>query len=142
MNFSYLEPEVAGGLGDDTVIDHSVSPPQVERLNYEFEVWLGDELLESFPCFIVTERLAAEIKHLNASGIRFADVKITRSPEFEELQPGESLPEFKWLQVFGTPGKDDFGIASDGRLVVSDTVLNRLKLYGLSHCDISDWTKD
>lgn len=136
MKFYYLDPEVAGGFGDDTVINHSVSPPQVEQLNHEFEVWSGDELLENFPCFIATERLANAIQHLNASGVRFADVKITQSPEFEELYPGKVLPEFKWLQVFGTPGEDDFGITKDFRLVVSESILNTLKLYHLSHCGI------
>jgi len=99
-------------------------------------------LLESFPCFIATERLANEIKRLNASGARFADVKITQSPEFEELYPDTTLPEFKWLQVFGNPGQDDFGISKDFRLVVSEPILNTLKSYGLSHCDISDWTAE
>jgi hypothetical protein len=58
------------------------------------------------------------------------------------LYPGKVLPEFKWLQVFGTPGQDDFGISKDYRLVVSERILNTLKLYGLSHCDINAWTKD
>src|SRR5579871_6629670 len=138
MKFYRLEPEVAGGFGDDTVINHSVSPPRVERLDYQFEVWSGDELLESFPCFIASERLSNAIKQLNAPGVRFADVKITQSEEFEELYPGKVLPEFKWLQVFGTPGQDDFGISKDFRLVVSEAILDTLKSYALSHCDISD----
>lgn len=142
MKFYYLEPEVAGGLGDDTVIDRRVSPPRVEQLHYEFDGWSGDELLESFPCFIVTERLANEIRRLNSSGVQFADVKITQSSEFEELHPGQSLPEFEWLQVFGTAGQDDFGISSNGRLVVSEGILNTFKSFGLSHCDIAPWAKD
>ena len=83
MKYYYLEPEVAGGFGPDTIMDHSVSPPRVKRLHYEFDGWSGDQLLESFPCFIVTERLVNEIKRLNASGARFGDAKITQSEEFD-----------------------------------------------------------
>src|SRR3954454_10828086 len=57
-----LEPEVAGQLGDTTMLDTSVHPPVIQRLEYRFDGWLGDDLLESFPCFVVTERLANELK--------------------------------------------------------------------------------
>ena len=139
MKYYYLEPEVAGGFGPDTIMDHSVSPPRVKRLDYEFDGWSGDELLESFPCFIVTDRLANEIQRLNPTGAQFANVKITKSSQFEELHPALPLPEFRWLKVFGTPGTDDFGIAPDNRLVVSERVLKLLKSFPLSHCDITPW---
>src|SRR5262249_3620031 len=122
MKFYCLKPEVAGGIGPGTVMDRSVSPPRVERLHYVFDGWSGDELLTSFPCLIVTERLAKEIERLNASGVRFANVEITRSSQFEELQPDEPLPEFRWLQVFGMPGQDDFGSSKKNRLVVSERI--------------------
>ena len=53
MQYVYIEPEVAGGLGDHTVMDRSVHPPIVSKLHYQMEGWLGDALLESFPVFIV-----------------------------------------------------------------------------------------
>ena len=142
MKFYRLKPEVAGGFGEDIVIDHSVSPPRIDQLHYEFDGWFGDALLTSFPCFIVTERLANELKRSNASGAGFADVKITQSSEFDELFPDVSLPKFLWLKIYGTPGKDDFGISKDNRLVVSEGVLRLLKSAGLSYCDITDWTGD
>jgi len=142
MKFYRLEPEVAGGLEPDTLMDRSVSPPQVKRLNYEFDGWSGDGLLESFPCFIVTESLANEIRHLHPTGIELANVEISKSSQFEELYPAQSLPKFMWLKVSGTPGKDDFGISGDYRLVVSEQALNILKSFGLSHCDIADCTSN
>lgn len=142
MKFYRLEPEVAGGLGPDTVMDRSIAPPRVERLHYEFDGWSGDQLLESFPCFIVTESLAKEIGHMSPTGVELANVKITKSSQFEELYPGKSLPEFRWLKIFGTPGRDDFGISGDYRLVVSERILNLLKRFGLSHCDIADRTSN
>lgn len=142
MKFYRLEPEVAGGLGPDTVMDRSMSPPRIEKLHYVFDGWLDDGLLESFPCFIVTRPLANEIRQTRPTGVELANVEISKSPQFEELFPGKSLPEFRWLKVFGTPGKDDFGISGDYRLVVSERILNLLKRFGLSHCDIVDWTSE
>ena len=36
MKYFYIQPEVAGGLGKNTVMDRSVHPPIVSRLHYEF----------------------------------------------------------------------------------------------------------
>jgi hypothetical protein len=33
------------------VLDHSTHPPTVVHLDYEFHVWLGDELLSTHPCY-------------------------------------------------------------------------------------------
>jgi len=51
------DPEVAGRLGEKTVLIATSHPPITERLNYEFDGWLGDDLLEPFLCYIVTESL-------------------------------------------------------------------------------------
>ncbi|WP_218572243.1 hypothetical protein [Pseudomonas sp. MN1F] len=87
MHF-YAEPEVAGGLGDWTVLDASVHPPIVRSLQYEFDDWRGDQFLESFPCFIVTEVIAAAIKEAGLSGCSFGHVDVKKSDVFEELNPG------------------------------------------------------
>lgn len=117
--FYILAPEVAGGRGDQTLADLSVHPPIVRRLHYEFDGWLGDELLESFPVFIVTERLAQRIQEKNASGVEFEKVIITKSELFRDLQPDLELPPFVWLKPVGKVAHDDFGVSSDHRLVVS-----------------------
>ena len=57
MEYYLIEPEVAGGIGEHSVIDRSSGKMVVRKLHYEFDGWLGDELLESTPCFIVSERL-------------------------------------------------------------------------------------
>ena len=111
-----LEPEVAGGLGEKTVMDTSQFPPLVSSLHYEVDGWLGDELLESFPCFIATETLAKKIKDSGLSGVEILDVFISKSSNFEELHPNTELPSFKWLYVNGDKSKDveDINIVSGG----------------------------
>jgi hypothetical protein len=131
--FFAIEPEVAGGLGVNTVIDRSGGKPVVRQLHYELQGWLGDALLESTPCFVATQALAAEIVQAGLSGAEFDAVEISRSPEFRERDPQRQLPDFVWLKTTGRAGVDDFGLDDDLLLVVSDRALAVLQRAGLSH---------
>jgi hypothetical protein len=133
MTFFYIEPEVAGGLGENTVLDRSTHPPIVSKLHYCFEGWLGDVLLESFPCFIVTEAAKRELQRLGVTGARFDAVEVTKSSEFDELNPGKQLPEFVWLRPEGKPGYDDVATADDGRLVLSARALELFRKLGIAN---------
>jgi hypothetical protein len=137
--FFSLEPEVAGGLGDGTVADTSVHPPVVSHLHYEFEGWLGDELVESFPCYLVTEVLGAAISRAGLSGFSLAHVETSCSPEFTEFQSGITLPAFQWLRISGVAGQSDLGLSSDHLLVVSERALQVIGTHGISNCAISEW---
>jgi hypothetical protein len=124
-----VEPEVAGGWGEATVADRSVNPPLVSKLEYEFHGWLGDDLLRTTPCYIVTERLAIALERSGMTGFSFDDVLITRSEEFEEAEsfrptPRE-LPEFRWLKIHGLAGLDDFGIDNTLRQREKTAILRR-----------------
>ena len=133
MNYYVVEPEVAGGLGENTAMDRTVHPPIVNKLHYKFDGWLGDLLLESFPCFIAEKCVAQQLKVASLTGFDFSDVEITKSEQFKELYPNRQLPEFVWLKVFGKAGVDDFGVSDDSRLVVSERVLSYFKSQGLKN---------
>ncbi len=136
MRYWQLEPEIAGELGEGTVMDTSVHPQIVSMLVYEFSGWLGDCLLESFPAFIITQEAAGEPSEWGATGAVFDEVKIVLGDVFQELYPDRSLPSFFWLKPTGTAGKDDFGLSEGHELVVSDGALDILKGCTLNHCDI------
>ncbi|WP_404333529.1 hypothetical protein AB2M62_10480 [Sphingomonas sp. MMS12-HWE2-04] len=135
MNEYYIiEPEVAGGWGDDTKFTRiSGRPVAIHELHYCFDGWMGDDLLESTPCYIVTEQLAAEIETSKLSGVSFDHVETSKSSQFEELYPDISLPNFIWLKVIGRPSVDDFGLTSDLELVVSKKALGVLERFKISH---------
>ena len=133
MQYYQLEPEVAGGIGEHSVIDRSSGKMVVRKLHYEFDGWGGDELLESTPCFIVSERLAREIERAELTGISFDDVEVTMSDQFKELYPNRQVPKFIWLKVEGVAGRDDFGIAPGLLLVVSKRANDLLKTFGISN---------
>jgi len=123
-SFYALKPEVAGGLGPTTIIANlpqlesgEATVPEVTQLEYRFDGWLGDELLASTPCFIVTSNLAASIQEAGLTGTRFERVKITTSEAWEQfrqmspLYSGE-LPPFERLIPLGT-----VGFLTDGKIV-------------------------
>lgn len=136
MNYFYVDPEVAGGLGTNTVLDRQVLPPSVTQLHYNFDGWLGDALVQSFPCFVATTKVREGLESIGATGVAFADLEVTASEEFRELYPGRILPRFFWLKVSGSPACDDFGIDTTHRLVVSDRALQVLREAGIDHAEI------
>jgi hypothetical protein len=139
MNYYTVEPEAAGGWGENTVLaDGTVHPPRVSRLHYRFDGWLGDVVLESFPCYIVTEEARRNIEDIRATGVRFDQVETTTSEEFDKTHPGLRLPRFLWMKIDGQAGKDDFGVAPapDFRLVVSQRILDVLNHLGIAHASI------
>ena len=138
MRCFYLEPEVAGGFGEGTILDRSVHPPVVQKLHYKFDGWLGDVLLETFPCFIMTAAAADELKSQNIRGVEFDNVEISTSKEFDELFPNLQLPEFVWLKPNGIADQnDDVSVARDGRLIVSEKALKWLRELGIGHAIIT-----
>lgn len=137
--YFYIEPEVSGGFGDKTVVDTSVHPPRVSKLHYQFDGWLGDDLLETYPCHIVSESLAKEIESAELTGYMFDDVEISKSEQFEDLYPGKELPKFYWLKVSGIAGKDDFGISEDYRLTISEKALEALNKRKVVEADLEEF---
>jgi len=153
VKYYYIEPEIAGGLGEQTAIERDFHPPVVKKLNYEFDLWPEDALIESFPCWIVTASAMHQIEVNGLTGTEFADVKTTLSEELKLQHPNRKLPEFVWLKVVGTPGRDDFGVAKGSkitgsgapgsdrhfRLVISQHALDLLRKLGISHAEIEDF---
>lgn len=77
-----LELDVAGSPGPGTQWGDSAA--EIRRLNYEFDGWLGDDLVTSTPVTIVTTRVRDAIAAAGPTGAEFADVLVTRSEQFED----------------------------------------------------------
>jgi hypothetical protein len=139
MKFYFIEPEVAGGLGENTVMGSSIHPPSVNKLHYHFDGWLGDVLLESFPCFIVTDCAKQKLQEAEFTGSIFDEVEVTTSEQFQALHSHQQLPKFVWLKIHGIPGQDDFGIASDGRLVISERAYLVFQKLGIDQAFVTEY---
>jgi hypothetical protein len=138
--FFLLKPEVAGGWGPNTKAHRKAHPPVVTHLHYEFEGWLGDDLLTTFPEFIVTERLAAALETSGMTGFRLAGVEISAGGMWEQLHESRPLPPCRWLKVTSPAGKSDFGRTELAELVVSKQALDFLRGFSLKGCGVRPWT--
>lgn len=169
-----LEPEVAGGWGPSTVVanrrqleEGSETVPEVAFLEYRFDGWLGDGLLTSWPCFVVTEELAEALVRADMSGFRFESMAVTTSDVWEQFAPTPELPRFRRLvpegqvtirngnSVISWSGHDicwgtRFDFIKPERvtqildmpgpycLVATDRCLDILKQHHIEHCDIAE----
>lgn len=133
-----LSPEVAGQLGENTVFDYSATPAIVKKLHYEFDGWLGDDLLESTPCFICSDRLSNILKDYELSGYQLDTCEISKSDLFSDLYPEKELPIFYWLKIVGQD-EDDFKLSSNGSLIVSEEVLHVFQKVNINHCDVDEY---
>lgn len=88
---------------------------------------------------MVTDRCRRALEQSTLTGVGFEEVKVSKTAQFDELYPGRPLPLFWWLQVAGEACRDDFGLARNGRLVVSEAALQLLKTLNLAHCDMSEY---
>ena len=76
MEMFRLKPEVAGEIGENSKIKYERGIiNEVEFLHYEFTGWLGDEILTSHPCFIVSEDIVEDNVELVVSYIALEILK-------------------------------------------------------------------
>jgi putative NADH-flavin reductase len=108
-------------------------------MHYEFEGWLGDDLLTTFPEFVVTERLATALERSSLSGFRLADIEISAGDMWEQLYGDRALPKCRWLKVTGQAGATDLGLTELAHLVVSQPALELLRGFSLKACEVSPW---
>lgn len=137
--FYLLKPEVAGGWGPNTEAQRHTHPPIVTRLHYEFEGWSGDDLLTTFPEFIVTEHLARALVQSGLTGFRLTAVETTAGGMWLQMHEGRPLPPCRWLKITAPAGRADFGRTNLADLVVSQSALDFLGSFTLTNCQISPW---
>lgn len=133
-----ISPEVPGRLGNRTILDRSTFPPKVDQLYFMFDGWLGDGIVESFPCFLVTKILSNALAENGLSGYQLADVVIEVSPEFMELYPTRTLPSFVRLVPVGRAGEDDFSLDFSNTLLVSKRAYLVLAQHGLANAEVEE----
>lgn len=157
MKLFMLEPEVAGEMGSNTVYDNydevrdNGAYPKISYLHFVFLGWLGDDILESTPCFIVTEKLMERIKESKLSGCKFEKIEISLSDEFNEMYPGRKIPNFVRIIPTGNIKienntytdwtGEDFNLSDKLYLVVSQKALDIIKDFNMDNCDVYELNK-
>lgn len=158
MILYFLEPEVSGGHGEyttygteDDIATEGISG-KVKYLHYEFEGWLGDDLLESTPAFIVSSILKTELVNSDFIDYKLEECLITTSDEFKEMYPNKEIPAFSRfiplgkIEVEGENFKNwsghHFCLSPKGELVVTQEALDFLKRVSIDNCCITLLTKE
>ena len=138
--FYRLRPEVPGGLGTRTQLDPATHPPTVTQLHFEFAGWDGDDLVESFPCYLISESLASALQVANLDGFGCKEVEVTLAPQFVAFFPeaASSLPQWVWLVPTGAPWHSDVWLDERAQLHGSDKFIDIVNRFNISHCEISE----
>ncbi|MBH0156687.1 hypothetical protein IHV10_09940 [Fictibacillus sp. 5RED26] len=157
MKLFFLEPEVSGGHGEKTVYgtEQDIAKKgvngKVEFLHYEFEGWLGDDILESTPAFIISYTLEAALEKSEFEDYELEKCLITTSDEFKELYPDRELPAFSRFIPLGTIEVEGehfknwsghhFCLSSKGELIVTQKALDFFGKFSIDNCDITTLTQ-
>jgi len=158
--FYALDPEVPGGMGVRTVITNRAELgagasgiPQVAVLELVLDGWMGDDLLQTYPCYVVTAQLAAAIGAAGLSGAVFEEVLVSASEQYTMVQAAGRLPtEMPLLGRLVPTGEavsdgqavkawsgDDFCFCAATRtLIVSDRAFALLSRHQIRHCDATE----
>ncbi len=143
-----LEPEVAGGKGRNTLYDKE---KKVIFLEYEFYGWLGDELLEATPCFVISDELAKDIQKSDLTGYKLQDIEVSINEQFYDIYPNADQPPFGMQLIplgkviineenthYEKWSEHDFCFSNTSCLVVTERALNILKKHKMNYCEITE----
>lgn len=128
--YKIIQPEVIVGLGDKTVFAETAPPLKtVTKLHIELEDWLGDDLMECHPCYMVTEHLKDKLAQSDVTGYAIEPMLLTKNEYFSNnYRLEKKLPQFYWLKILGTADKgDDMYIGVGKALFASDRLLDFLQ---------------
>jgi hypothetical protein len=131
MQYYYLQPALPGETGRNTVFDNSVHPPIIHKLEYVLDDIPEDVLFTSWPAYVISEEAKQALIKSGFTGMSFDEVEISKSYIYEENHGSKSPGKFSMLRIEGEAGRDDFGIGSEWRLVISERALDLLDNLGL-----------
>jgi hypothetical protein len=133
---SVLEPLVAGQLGDGTLLDASTHPPLVSRVQYVLDAPTSDDLIESFPVFLVSEALGSALMEAALEGIGFDEAETVPSDEYVATYGSVPHKRYRWLKV--EPSQvGDCWLDENYRLVVSDRMYAVIEQHEVGGCDVT-----
>lgn len=129
--YQRFEAEVAGGLGPGVDHDPSREPRLVGPLHYEFDGWLGDDIVTTSGYWIVSAPLADALRASTLSGFELAEVVVTTEQQFGALPLPRPFPE-RWERLVPTGSRaagDDLVLEDRVDLLVSDAALALLQEF-------------
>ena len=133
MKYIKIEPEVIVGLGDRSDIDFSSKFAKINHLHISLEDWLGDDLVECYPAFFVTNDLKIGMEKEHFTGFEIKSFELTFDEGYEDNSTIDIKPNFWWLEVTYQKG-DDIYIDENKVLNVTESLYQFLQKYNLKQC--------
>ena len=129
-----LEPLVAGQLGERTELDSSTHPPGVRYVDYVLDLPTEEDLIESFPVFLVSEELAGALTAANLTGFRLEDAEVRKSDQYALWRGDLPHKRYRWLR-FDSSGAADCWLDERHRLCVSNRMYAVISSHRIDGCD-------
>ena len=131
-----MEPHVAGELGEATELDPSAHPPIVTAVEYVLDAPGSDDLIESFPVFLVSATLAERLDTAGLGGFVLEDASVRPSAEYLAIHGDVPHGEYRWLRLQDRGSTADAWLDDGQRLCVSDRTMDVLRPYRLARCSV------
>ena len=131
-----LEPHVAGELGEATELNPSAHPPIVTIVEYVLDAPDPDDLIESFPVFLVSAPLAERLDAAGLTGFGLEDAVVRPSADYVAVYGDVAHSEYRWMRLQDYGSTADAWLDGDHRLCVSDRMIDVLGPYRLARCII------
>lgn len=136
MKYFLIEADVPGWVRNSRQDLDNLS--ELSVIHYTFDCWPDDDIAESNPVYIISEKLSKAIVSAGMTGFILKGCESSKGEQFEIASPGRGdLPPYLWLDVTGTAGVDDFGISENLTLVVSQRVMSILDNFCMKMANIS-----
>ncbi|MDA0167586.1 hypothetical protein OJ998_00690 [Solirubrobacter taibaiensis] len=131
-----LQPLVGGELGQDVEFDHATHPPVIDRVQYVLDYPTSEDLMESFPAFIVSEALAERFVAAGLRGFTLAEAEVLPGDNYLALYGDVPHKTYRWLQIAPRMPDADVWLGDDLQLCVSDRAMAVLETADLAGCDV------
>ena len=146
IKYYVISPEVPGGIGEKSILEYNDGiVSRIVHLNFEFDDWLGDDVITTHPFLLVSLPLLATINENNLIGYKVRNVELSCSELFVELNNCNTVPIFKLLEIENVDTIEDlvnlqmdFYFYQNRDFVVSESVLNLIKLFNINNCEIKE----
>jgi hypothetical protein len=133
-----LDPQVAGELGAGTVLDSSTHPPAVSHVDLTLDYPDADELIQSFPVFLVSESLGSRLQAADLTGFSLTGASVRPSENYLAVYGAAPHPHYLWMQVTGVAGTADCWLGDSLQVCVSDRMMEILEAVALSDCSVEE----
>jgi hypothetical protein len=132
-----LDPLVAGQLGERTDLDASTHPPVVRQVDYVVDLPTDEDLIQSFPVFLVSDDLAGALTAANLTGFRLDNADVRASDQYGVFGGGDvPLKQYRWLRLDSSDPADCW-LDERFRLCVSDEMYAVISSHRIERCEVT-----